>query len=168
MVAILDFKRQEATNITINLKSYNLYVAHIYTPEIPDPAPSWSQYGAQFGGLLVFPVIKIIMVVRCVSYLNVLQSEHEDNHTLKAARHAKIVIAFVLCLLLCVWGRQKNPKITQLSPMADDAITRDGIGSLVSLVYICDVAKNWGSWGLQRYLKSLEWILAILSSLLSL
>ena len=35
----------------------------------------------------------------------------------------------------CVVGKiLKTPK---LSPMADDAITRGGIGSLISLVYIC-------------------------------
>ena len=36
---------------------------------------------------------------------------------------------------LCVVG--KNPKTSKLSPMADDTITGVGIGSLVSLVYIC-------------------------------
>ena len=35
----------------------------------------------------------------------------------------------------CVVG--KNPKTPKLSPMAEDAITQGGIGSLVSLVYIC-------------------------------
>ena len=35
----------------------------------------------------------------------------------------------------CVVG--KNPKTTKLSPMAEDAIAQGGIGSLVSLVYIC-------------------------------
>ena len=38
--------------------------------------------------------------------------------------------------LFCVCGRQKL-KDPKLSPMADDAITQGGIGSLVSLVYIC-------------------------------
>ena len=52
-----------------------------------------------------------------------LRSEREDNHALKAAQRMKIVSAFVLRLLLRV---------------ADDAITQGGIGSLVSLVYICD------------------------------
>ena len=35
----------------------------------------------------------------------------------------------------CVVG--KNPKPPKLSSMADDAITRGSIGSLVSLMYIC-------------------------------
>ena len=39
-----------------------LSVTHRYTPEIPEPAPSWSRHGARFGGLRVFPVTKIIMV----------------------------------------------------------------------------------------------------------
>ena len=37
----------------------------------------------------------------------------------------------------CVVG--KNPKTPKLSPMADDAITRGGIGSLGYLMYICAV-----------------------------
>ena len=44
----------------------------------------------------------------------------------------KIMNAFV-----CVCGRQK-PEDPQLSPIADDAITRGGLGGLVSLVNICD------------------------------
>ena len=48
--------------------------------------------------------------------------------------HTKIVSTFVLHLLLRVVG--KNLKTPKLSPMADDAITWGGIGSLVSLVYI--------------------------------
>ena len=61
----------------------------------------------------------------------VLRSEREDNHMLKAVPRALIVSAFVLHLLLRVWTAKTQ------RPMADDAITRGGIGSLVSLVYIC-------------------------------
>ena len=39
---------------------------------------------------------------------------------------------------VCVLG--KNPKTPKLRPIADDAITRGDIGSLVSLVYICGYA----------------------------
>ena len=67
----------------------------------------------------------------CVSYLHVLRSKPEDNHALKAAQRTKIVSAFVLRLLLRVVG--KNLKTSKLSPMADNAITQGGIGSLVSL-----------------------------------
>ena len=49
----------------------------------------------------------------------------------------KIVNGLVLRKLVfaCVVG--KNQKTPKLSPMADDAITRGGIGGLGSLVYIC-------------------------------
>ena len=44
-------------DVTANLKSY-----HRYTREIPEPAPSLSQHGAQIGGLRDFLVIKITVV----------------------------------------------------------------------------------------------------------
>ena len=63
------------------------------------------------------------------------------NHMIKAARRAKIVSAFVLRLLLRVWSA-KTRRPPKLSPMADDAITRGGIGSLVSPLYICGMYIN--------------------------
>ena len=42
----------------------------------------------------------------------------------------------------CMVG--KNPKTLKLSPMANDAITRGGIGNLVSLVYLCSHRKYGG------------------------
>ena len=45
----------------------------------------------------------------------------------------RICFAFALA---CVVG--KNPKTPKFSPMADDTITQGSIGSLVSLVCICD------------------------------
>ena len=45
----------------------------------------------------------LVTFVRCVSYLQLLQSEREDNHALKAARHTKMVSAFALRFLLRVW-----------------------------------------------------------------
>ena len=53
---------------------------HRYTPEIPEPAPSSFQHGAQIGGSSFFPVIKITVFVRCVCHLHLLRSEHEDKH----------------------------------------------------------------------------------------
>ena len=44
----------------------------------------------------------------------------------------RICFAFISA---CVVG--KNPKTPKLSPMADDTMTRGGIGGLGSLVYIC-------------------------------
>ena len=52
---------------------------------------------------ILIPAWGSIWVVRCVSKLHVW-AEHENNNTLKAARHAKIVSAFVLRLLLRVWS----------------------------------------------------------------
>ena len=49
-------------------------------------------------------------------------------------KRAKIVNVFVL-RVFCVCGQQK-PENPKLSPMADDAIKRGGIGGLGSLVYI--------------------------------
>ena len=60
---------------------------------------------------------------------NRLRSECED---INATWHAKFVDALVL-RLLCMRENLKTPK---LSPMADNAIIRGGIGSLGSLVYI--------------------------------
>ena len=98
----------------------NLSPMHRYTTKIPDPAPFWSQHGAQFGSLRVFPIIKII-VVRQVC---VCGAGRSWTH--------------LFCVCFCVCGQQKPDVMTpKLSPMAGDAITRDGIGSLVSLVYTC-------------------------------
>ena len=62
--------------------------------------------------------------------------EREDKTRVKPCaaneNHEHICFAFAF---VCVVG--KNPKTPILSPMADNAITRGGIGSLVSLVYIC-------------------------------
>ena len=41
----------------------------------------------------------------------------------------------LFCVCSCMWSA--NPKTPELSPMADDAIPRGGIGGLGSLVYIC-------------------------------
>ena len=68
---------------------------------------------------------------------NALQSECDDKQGQNVTWRAKIVNAFVLCVHVCVRGRQNlnNPK---LSPMAENAITQGGIGGLGSLVSICD------------------------------
>ena len=48
----------------------------------------------------------------------------------------KIIDAFVLHLLLRAWST-KNLQTPNLSPMANDAITRDVIRGLESPLYIC-------------------------------
>ena len=64
-----------------------------------------------------------------------MHSEPEDKYVLNAARCANIVDTFVLCLFFAlVVGKILQPRI--LSPMADNAITRDSIGGLGSPLYI--------------------------------
>ena len=75
-------------------------------------------------------------IVRCVCHLHLLQSKCEDKHAQNAAECAKIVDAFVLHLFF-EYVISKNPKTPNLSPMADDAITRGGIQGLGSPAYIC-------------------------------
>ena len=62
--------------------------------------------------------------------------EHEDIKNVKCrmAREDRehICLAFIFG---CVVG--KSPKTPKLSPTADDAITRGGIGGLGSPVYVC-------------------------------
>ena len=69
-------------------------------------------------------------------YLQVPWSEREVKQVQKRCTsgkdHEHICFAFIF---VCVVG--KNLKSPKLSPMADDAITRGGIGGLVSLVHIC-------------------------------
>ena len=88
---------------------------------------------AQFGGLWVFSVIKIIMVhqVHVLPACTAIWTWIQTCVKRCAVReyHERICFAFAL---VCEVG--KTPK---LSPMAEDAITQGGIGSLVSLVYIC-------------------------------
>ena len=68
-------------------------------------------------------------------YLHVLQTERKDKQAQNAARHTKILNAYVMRLFfVCVVG--KNRKTPKLSPVADNAITRGSIG-MGSLVYIC-------------------------------
>ena len=88
-----------------------LSLNHRYRPEIPEPAPSLSRHGAQ---------------------IRVCRSEHEGN------KHETPHIVWRLWthfVSACLVG--KNPKTPNLSSMADDAITRGGIGVLGSRFYIC-------------------------------
>ena len=109
---------------------------HIYTPEIPDHAPSWSLHGAQLGGSLGFPRNQNNCISSSACYLHVLQYEHEDKHASKrcAVRKDHECICFAFA---CAYEVHENLKIPKLSPMADNTITQGGIGSLVCLVYIC-------------------------------
>ena len=61
----------------------------------------------------------------------------EDKTRIKfcTARKDREHICFAVAFTCVV---SKNPKTPKFSPMADNAITLGGIGSLVSLLYICD------------------------------
>ena len=96
------------------------------TPKIPEPTLSWSLHGAQFGGLRVFPVIKII-VVRQVHVLPPCTAVWTWRQTCVkpcAANENREHICFAF-VFACVVS--KNPKTPILSSMADNAITRGGI-----------------------------------------
>ena len=78
-------------------------------------------------------------------YRHVPRSEREKkkkkkkNKRKNAALRAKIVNAFIFC----VCGRQK-PEDPRLSLMiANDDISRGGLGGLASLVYICGGHANY-------------------------
>ena len=90
-------------------------------------------------GVLGFPVIKIMVVrqVRKLSACTAVWAWRQSSVKSRVARkdHKRIYFAFALA---CVVGKNLKSPPKKLSPMADHAITRGGIGSLVSLVYICD------------------------------
>ena len=95
-----------------------------YTREIPEPASFLFLHGAQIGGLQVFPnqnnQCSSGAYVTCI-YCGLSMKIY---HAYNTAQRAKIVDTFV-----CVWGGVgRNPKTPDLSPMADDAITRGGGG----------------------------------------
>ena len=111
---------------------YYLGDDHRYTPEIPEPAPSLSWHGALFGGLRVFPVIKITMV-RQVRMLPACTAVWTCRlGTPKTPHGARRSWTHLFCICFCMCGRQKP-----LSPMAHDAITRGDTGGLESAAYIC-------------------------------
>ena len=86
-------------------------------------------------GVFGFPVIKIIVVCQ-VSKLpacTAVQACRQSRVKSRAVNEDPQCICFVFAFA-CVVG--KNPKTPKLNPMADNAITRGGIGSLVSLVYL--------------------------------
>ena len=93
--------------------------------------------GLNLGGLRFFPVIKIIVdrqvrkIIACTEGLAWKQS-HAKSRTAREDRKRIFCFAFSFTCVV-----RKNPKTPKMSPMADDAITRGGKGSLVSPLYIC-------------------------------
>ena len=100
-----------------------------------EPAPSWSQHGAQIGGLWVFPIIKIV-VVHQVYILPACTAVWEWSETRVKCHLAREDCEGIWFLFSLACVGSKNWKTTKLNPMADDTIKRGGIG-LGSPVYIC-------------------------------
>ena len=100
-------------------------------------APSWFRHGAQIRGLRIFPEIKITVVRQvCMSPASMIYCCLSVKiNTRKTPHGAQRSWKHLYCICFCICGG-KNPKTPNLSPMADDAITRSGIGGLGSPVYI--------------------------------
>ena len=76
------------------------------TPEIPDPTPSWSRHGVQFGGPRVFPVIKVI-VVRQVHKLHActaVWARRQSHIRSRVVRERSW--SHLFCVRFCVCGRR--------------------------------------------------------------
>ena len=99
---------------TFSFKTNHYYWSTLYVRRshrcrggIPDPAPSWSQHGAQFGGLWVFPVIKIIVVrqvrklIACTAGWACKQSHAKSRAVCEDRERICFAFAFVC-------GRQKH------------------------------------------------------------
>ena len=114
---------------------------HRYTREIPEPAPSLYRHGAQIGGLRVFPVIKITMVHQVHMSPASTAVWAWTCVKLRTASKDSGCICFTFAF---AWVVGKNMKTSNLSPMADDTITRGGIRGLGSPLYICGVLSCLG------------------------
>ena len=106
---------------------------HRYTPEIPDPAPFWSRQEAEFGGLQVFPVIRITVVcqVRVLPARTAIWVWRQTSA--KTLHDAQRSWTHLFCVYFGVCGWQRPP---QFVPMADDAITW-GDRSCIFGVHLC-------------------------------
>ena len=90
-----------------------MYTLHRNRPEIPEPVPSSSQHGAEFGGLWLFPVIKIIMV-RQVSVLSECTAVWEWWQTSAKMLHGvwrSWTHLFCVYFCMCGWQKPEDPKI---------------------------------------------------------
>ena len=107
---------------------------HRHRPEIPEPAPSLFGYEAPVGGIQVFPAIKIHMIcqVHMNCSLSVKIKRCETPHSTQRSR-----THFVYFVSTCVVSKNRNTP--SWSSMADDAITRGGIGVLGSPFYTTSV-----------------------------
>ena len=107
---------------------------HRYRPVIPEPAPSLSRHRAPIGGYHKITVICQVCMhcgLRVKTKMRKCHMAHKDC--------GRILFAFVS---KCVVG--KEPNTPNWSLMADDAITRCGIGVLGSQILYCgDTKSQW-------------------------
>ena len=121
------------------LPTYILPTYYRYTPEITESAPSWSQHGAEFGGLRVFSIIEIFVVrqVRVLPACNAIWAWGQTIAKRCTAREDRERIWF--CVHSCVCGLQKpvDPKIEPHGWRRHYTwwYRRSGI----SVVYLCNI-----------------------------
>ena len=100
------------------------FLTHRYRPKIPEPAPSLSRYGAPIGGIPVSPAIKISMIRHmrpmCCGLSMKINMCETPYGSQRSWTHAFVSTCVVV----------KNPNSPNWCSMADDSITRGGIGVL--------------------------------------
>ena len=117
----------------------NFIFYHRYRLEIPKPAPSYTDMRFQFGVFIVFPMIKIIVIINQVCMYCTAVWAWSYKHLWNTARFAKIVCAFVSACVV-----SKNLNTPNLSSMADDTITQGRVQSRssgISFPYLCFLRK---------------------------
>ena len=83
-----------------------------YSPKIPEPAPSWSRHGAEFGGLWLFPIIKIIVVHQAcnTAYVTCMYCDmyvRQISRKIGKAREDRERFYFAF-IYVCVVGKNPN------------------------------------------------------------
>ena len=90
-----------------------LWQDHRYWGEIADPAPSISRHGAQFGGLRVFTVIKIIVVhqVRVLPACTAVWVWRQNAHKTLCGVQRSWTHLFCVCFCSCSRQKPEDPQI---------------------------------------------------------
>ena len=83
--------------------------------------PFLSLHGAQIRGIQVFPTIKITVIRQVGMYCGLSMKINMSETPTARDDHGRILLTFVSA---CVVGKNRNTP--NLSPMADNAITRGG------------------------------------------
>ena len=90
---------------------------------IPETAPSLSRHGAPIGGIWVFSTLKITVIRQVCVYCGLSLK----TNMCEMPRGAQRSWAHFVCVCSLERGRQKH-KYSNWSSMADEVITRSGIG----------------------------------------